>query len=41
MGPDLGTVRFRVTRKGSTEPFIGASTDKKLGHQSDGCGGGA
>ncbi|MFJ3795501.1 hypothetical protein ACIPSJ_04370 [Streptomyces sp. NPDC090088] len=41
IGPDLGTVRFRVTRKGSTKPFIDASTDKRLSHQSDGCGGGA
>ncbi|MEV5846770.1 hypothetical protein AB0M32_32880 [Streptomyces sp. NPDC051985] len=41
IGPDLGTVRFRVTREGSTEPFIDASTDKRLSHQSDGCGGGA
>lgn len=41
IGPDLGTVRFQVTRKGSTKPFIDASTDKRLSHQSDGCGGGA
>ncbi|MFE5190522.1 hypothetical protein [Streptomyces sp. NPDC056628] len=37
----LGTVRFRVTPKGSTHPEIDASTDVKLTHQSDGCGGGA
>ncbi|MFF7474966.1 hypothetical protein [Streptomyces sp. NPDC008092] len=41
IGPDLGTVRFQVTRKGSTKPLIDASADKRLSHQSDGCGGGA
>ncbi|MGW1497389.1 hypothetical protein ACWCQW_02160 [Streptomyces mirabilis] len=39
--PDGGTVRFRVTPKGSTSPEIDASTDVKLIRQSDGCGGGA
>lgn len=37
----LGTVRFRVTPKGSTRPKIDASTDVKLTRQPDGCGGGA
>lgn len=37
--PDGGTVRFRVTPKGSTSPEIDASTDMKLIRQSDGCGG--
>ncbi|MFD4600946.1 hypothetical protein ACFWPQ_23330 [Streptomyces sp. NPDC058464] len=41
IGPDLGTVRFRVTRAGSTRPLIDASTEKRLSRQSDGCGGGA
>ncbi|MFE4961511.1 hypothetical protein [Streptomyces sp. NPDC056660] len=40
IGPDLGTVRLRVTREGSTEPLVDASARKKLGFQSDGCGGG-
>jgi hypothetical protein len=39
--PDAGPVRFRVTRKNDTRPLIDASTDVKLTHQSDGCGGGA
>ncbi|KUM86440.1 hypothetical protein AQI94_21930 [Streptomyces pseudovenezuelae] len=38
---DLGTVRFRVTPKGSGSPEIDASSDVKLTRQSDGCGGGA
>ncbi|MFD3581647.1 hypothetical protein [Streptomyces sp. NPDC058683] len=40
IGPDLGTVRFRVTRRGSTEPLVDASARKKLDFQSDECGGG-
>ncbi|MER7836544.1 hypothetical protein ABTY98_11650 [Streptomyces sp. NPDC096040] len=39
--PDSGTVRFRVTPKGSRSPEIDAATDVELTHQSDGCGGGA
>jgi hypothetical protein len=39
--PDSGTVRFRVTPKGSTSPEIDASADVRLTLQSDGCGGGA
>jgi hypothetical protein len=39
--PDHGTVRLRVTPKGSTSPEIDASTDVKLTRQSDGCDGGA
>ncbi|MFF7969858.1 hypothetical protein [Streptomyces sp. NPDC007905] len=39
--PDPGTVRFRVTPKGSNRPEIDASYDVKLTRQSDGCGGGA
>ncbi|MEU4038969.1 hypothetical protein [Streptomyces collinus] len=39
-GPDLGTVRFRVTPEGSSNPEIDASSDVKLSRQSDGCGGG-
>ena len=38
--PNLGTVRLRVTPKGSTHPEIDASSDVKLTRQSDGCGGG-
>jgi len=41
VGPDLGTVRLRVTPKGSTKPMIDASTEKKLTFQSDNCDGGA
>ncbi|MFF3419996.1 hypothetical protein ACFYW9_35790 [Streptomyces sp. NPDC002698] len=41
VGPDLGTVRFRVTPKGGGRPEIDASSEVKLTHQSDGCGGGA
>ncbi|WP_333777038.1 hypothetical protein [Streptomyces sp. IBSBF 3136] len=41
VGPDLGTVRFRVTPKGSSHPEIDASSEVKLTRQSDGCGGGA
>ncbi|MFD9095828.1 hypothetical protein [Streptomyces collinus] len=41
VGPDLGTVRFRVTPAGSNHPEIDASSDVKLTRQSDGCGGGA
>ncbi|MER6472881.1 hypothetical protein [Streptomyces collinus] len=41
VGPDLGTVRFRVTPAGGDHPEIDASTDVKLTRQSDGCGGGA
>ncbi|MFF7644226.1 hypothetical protein [Streptomyces canus] len=40
IGPDLGTVRFQVTRKGGNEPLIDASAEKKLTFQSDECGGG-
>ncbi|MFG3165723.1 hypothetical protein [Streptomyces sp. NPDC048200] len=39
--PDVGTVRFRVTPRGSGSPEIDASSDVKLTRQSDGCGGGA
>ncbi|MEU1512554.1 hypothetical protein ABZ490_10395 [Streptomyces sp. NPDC005811] len=38
--PDAAPVRFRVTRKGATTPFIDASVEVKLLRQSDGCGGG-
>ncbi|MEU1178897.1 hypothetical protein ABZ464_14840 [Streptomyces sp. NPDC005820] len=38
--PDTAPVRFRVTRKGATTPFIDESVEVKLLHQSDGCGGG-
>ncbi|WP_416977845.1 hypothetical protein [Streptomyces sp. T028] len=38
--PDSAPVRFRVTRKGATTPFIDESVDVRLLHQSDGCGGG-
>ncbi|MHB9862311.1 hypothetical protein [Streptomyces sp. YIM S03343] len=41
VNPDLGTVHFRVTPKGSSSPEIDASYDVKLTRQSDGCGGGA
>ncbi|MFI0966503.1 hypothetical protein ACH4S8_34690 [Streptomyces sp. NPDC021080] len=41
VGPDVGTVRFRVTPKGSSSPEIDASSDARLTLQSDGCGGGA
>lgn len=37
----LGTVRFRVTPKGSNHPEIDSSTDVRLTRQPDGCGGGA
>ncbi|PKW11934.1 hypothetical protein SAMN05428944_0830 [Streptomyces sp. 1222.5] len=41
VGPDLGTVRFRVTPRGSNHPEIDASSDVELIRRSDGCGGGA
>lgn len=41
VGPDIGTVRLRITRPGADKPLVDASAEKKLTHQSDGCGGGA
>ncbi|MEU5094555.1 hypothetical protein [Streptomyces sp. NPDC020996] len=41
VGPDIGTVRLRITRPGAGKPLVDASAEKKLTHQSDGCGGGA
>ncbi|MEU5481478.1 hypothetical protein [Streptomyces mirabilis] len=34
--PDVGPLRFRVTREGTTSPVIDASTDVKLTRRSDG-----
>ncbi|WOX16226.1 hypothetical protein [Streptomyces sp. N50] len=41
VGPDIGTVRLRITRPGADKPLIDASAKKSLTHQSDGCGGGS
>ncbi|WP_181805223.1 hypothetical protein [Streptomyces shenzhenensis] len=41
VGPDIGTVRLRITDPGAGKPLVDASAEKKLTHQSDGCGGGA
>ncbi|MEU6534755.1 hypothetical protein [Streptomyces sp. NPDC047000] len=38
--PDAAPVRFRVTRRGATIPFIDDTAKVRLLHQSDGCGGG-
>lgn len=40
VGPDIGTVRLRITRQGADKPLIDVSTEKKLTFQSDDCGGG-
>ncbi|MFE5033175.1 hypothetical protein [Streptomyces sp. NPDC056683] len=39
VGPDIGTVRLRITRPGADKPLVDPSAEKKLLHQSDGCGG--
>ncbi|MFF4059354.1 hypothetical protein ACFYZ8_21790 [Streptomyces sp. NPDC001668] len=40
VGPDIGSVRLRITRQGADRPLIDVSAEKRLTHQSDGCGGG-